>query len=59
MNSHDSIVVFDSSKPPRAGVWNFVGTHNGLDHLEIIGNGVQEAYPIYQSIASQLTKLDN
>jgi len=57
LNSSDSIVEYEADKPLRPGLWNFMGTHTDFDHLEIIGNGVQAAYPIYKQIAMLLRKL--
>ena len=57
LNSTDHIVLYEEGKPLSKGAWSFMETVGGFDHLELIGNGVQDALPIYERIAALLRGL--
>lgn len=57
LNSSDAIVMHTSGNQLRMGVWNFMGTTSGVDHLEMVGIGIQEVFPLYKDILYTLTNI--
>jgi len=58
LSSQDVIVHRESdNETVRPGVWNYMGATNGLDHVEIIGIGIQPVMPLYRALAANIAAL--
>lgn len=57
LNSTDHIVVHKDGDSLKRGLWNYMGCTKGVDHLEMVGMGVQVVKPFYLALAKTLDGL--